>query len=975
MAIKTGTANNDTITGTTESDTLSGLGGNDTLSGWAGNDTLYGGDGNDRLNGGTGADTLTGGDGNDTYVVDNTGDVVTETNASTTQIDTVQTWVNYTLGAHIENLRLLGTGNLNGTGNGLSNVLYANSGNNILNGGAGTDTVSYQYGATAGVTVSLATTAAQATGGSGADTLLNIENLIGGGYADTLAGNAGNNVLSGGYGSDMLSGGRGDDTLIGGLGRDTLTGGAGHDTFKYASLAEIGSGAYSDRIVDLTADDQIDLSAIAGLTFTRGGFSGVANQVSASDQYGTGLFIDTDGDESADYALKLSDSYDWIEETAPGSRIYRIAASQTLTGTAGDDTLMGGGADDTLYGGAGNDSLSGRNSDDLLDGGDGNDTLDGGTGRDRLYGGDGDDTLIGGGGWYWNTDYPPMLTDRDKLYGGAGNDTFKFDALAKSGGDYAIVQGLLDDLPTPPVEIADLAVGDKIDLSAIPGLTFAGVGQGFTGVANQVSVFSFPFSVYPDGEIKTFLSIDTDGDKHADRDLVLAGNLTIEETAPGSRIYQVAPDRTLTGTAGGDTRTGGNGNDTLYGWDGNDTLFGGYGEDKLYGGLGDDTLYGGLGGDQIHGSDGNDTLIAGNTLRLFGYMGNGLYGGNGNDTLIGGNGFDVLHGGEGNDMLIGSLGSGSLFGEAGNDTFKFASLAEIGSGDYSDRIHDFDIGDKIDLSAIAGLTFAGVDQGFTGVANQVSQVSADFLGNLAIDTDGDKSADYTLKVISSFSLRIEETAPGSRIFQVVEDKVLTGTAGDDTLAGGNGYDTLYGLGGNDTLSGGHWVDVLYGDDGNDTLYGGSNPPGTTDMLYGGNGADTLYGGTGDDTLEGGNGADTLIGGLGQDHLTGGAGNDIFKFASLAEISSYSPSFPHYDTITDVWSGDKIDLAGVDANANLAGNQAFTFIDTSAFTGVAGQLRYQYDDNYLQGDVNGDFTPDFAILVTGSPMLAATDFIL
>ena len=55
----------------------------------------------------------------------------------------------------------------------LNNVLYAGTGN-VLDGGAGATPASYAY-ATAGVTVSLTSTVAQATGGSGSDKLLNIE--------------------------------------------------------------------------------------------------------------------------------------------------------------------------------------------------------------------------------------------------------------------------------------------------------------------------------------------------------------------------------------------------------------------------------------------------------------------------------------------------------------------------------------------------------------------------------------------------------------------------------------------------------------------------------------------------------------------------------------------------------------------------------------------------------------------------------
>jgi Ca2+-binding RTX toxin-like protein len=93
----------------------------------------------------------------------------------------------YTLGTNVENGRILSTGAANLTGNSLNNVLYAGVGNNVLDGSTGTDTVSYAYGVTGttGVTVSLALTTAQATGGSGSDTLIGIENLTGSAYADT----------------------------------------------------------------------------------------------------------------------------------------------------------------------------------------------------------------------------------------------------------------------------------------------------------------------------------------------------------------------------------------------------------------------------------------------------------------------------------------------------------------------------------------------------------------------------------------------------------------------------------------------------------------------------------------------------------------------------------------------------------------------------------------------------------------------
>ncbi|WP_375449011.1 beta strand repeat-containing protein, partial [uncultured Nostoc sp.] len=123
--------------------TINGGDGDDTLTGGAGNDNLIGGLGDDSLDGGAGNDNLDGGDGSDVYYVDSATDVVTETNASVAGgIDTViSSLADYTLGANLENLTLTGTGNSNGAGNSLDNRIIGSSGDNILNGGDGADTL------------------------------------------------------------------------------------------------------------------------------------------------------------------------------------------------------------------------------------------------------------------------------------------------------------------------------------------------------------------------------------------------------------------------------------------------------------------------------------------------------------------------------------------------------------------------------------------------------------------------------------------------------------------------------------------------------------------------------------------------------------------------------------------------------------------------------------------------------------------
>ncbi|WP_419866700.1 calcium-binding protein [Microcystis viridis] len=110
-----------------------------TATGTINNDDFIGTSGPDTLAGTSGADAMTGLAGNDTYTVNDAGDLVIE--ALNQGTDTVQAAISYTLPNNVENLLLTGTGNLNGTGNGLNNQITGNSGNNTLNGAAGRDTL------------------------------------------------------------------------------------------------------------------------------------------------------------------------------------------------------------------------------------------------------------------------------------------------------------------------------------------------------------------------------------------------------------------------------------------------------------------------------------------------------------------------------------------------------------------------------------------------------------------------------------------------------------------------------------------------------------------------------------------------------------------------------------------------------------------------------------------------------------------
>ncbi len=115
------------------------------INGNAGANLLNGLDGNDRLNGRGGVDTMAGGTGNDVYVVDDVRDVLIE-NADQ-GIDRVASVVDWTLGAAFERLTLLGTADINGTGNALANAIRGNDGANSLFGGAGRDWLDGRLGA------------------------------------------------------------------------------------------------------------------------------------------------------------------------------------------------------------------------------------------------------------------------------------------------------------------------------------------------------------------------------------------------------------------------------------------------------------------------------------------------------------------------------------------------------------------------------------------------------------------------------------------------------------------------------------------------------------------------------------------------------------------------------------------------------------------------------------------------------------
>ncbi len=256
--------------------------------------------GEDILDGGIGADKMQGGDGNDTYFVDNVGDTIVEKdNLGAGGYDTVYSTVSYTLATEVEKLVLLGTGNLDGTGNALANVLIGNDGNNVLDGKSGADNMTggkgndtYYVDHTGDVVNELA--------GEGIDTVVssltyvlgaNLENLtLTGTLSRDGTGNELANVIKGNDGVNKLHGMDGDDFIEGGLGADQLYGDAGNDTF----ILRKGEFA-GDVIEDFTGN-----GAALGDSIVFTGFSSAAVLV----DLGGGNWMVQDGSYTETFRIK-----------------------------------------------------------------------------------------------------------------------------------------------------------------------------------------------------------------------------------------------------------------------------------------------------------------------------------------------------------------------------------------------------------------------------------------------------------------------------------------------------------------------------------------------------------------------------------------------------------------------------------------------------------------------------------------------
>jgi len=385
---------NDLATGGSGVDNLRGATGDDSLNGGAGDDLITGGPGTDALQGSTGTDTIS--------FADDTAGVDVSLAAGSGQ---------EAAGGNFENV----------VGSPFNDTISGNGAPNALNGGAGTDTISYA-GRTTAMAVNLTAGTASADGVA-EDTLANFENAIGG---------SGNDTLIGTTSANLLRGEDGNDRLLGDLGADFFVGGNGEDTLSFDYLAPPGVGITHTLGGTASSNSESDVSLeIENLSGSRRddvliGTTG-PNSLTGEDGDdrltplgGADRLRGNAGTDTIDYSPSPVAIHAHLNAIG-GLRVREFATTPT------DDVLvdqienvLGSPFADVLRGSDGVNTLRGNGGNDVIDGRKGDDTLDGGGGNDRFgtIAGSVDETATAAQVTAGNG----SSDGRDTVLGGSGND-------------------------------------------------------------------------------------------------------------------------------------------------------------------------------------------------------------------------------------------------------------------------------------------------------------------------------------------------------------------------------------------------------------------------------------------------------------------------------------------------------------------------------------------------------------------------
>jgi Ca2+-binding RTX toxin-like protein len=1039
----TGSSLNDSIFGDEGNDTIYGQGGADRLDGGDNNDLIYGGDGEDNIVGGSSHDTLYGGNGDD-HIEDDPG-----------------TWYHHNdflYGEAGNDVLIAGGGEdevYGGDGNdqiwGDNRDVVRGDEADILDGGVGNDII---------------------IGGGGDDLLID-------GY-----GTSGQNLLDGGSGTNTyrIVGGGAEVWINGGSGGiiEVPTAYSDENDLIFErvdnTILHI-TGSISGSEIDIYVVDEFpSYNTVSTIKFASSYQLDLPYFLDAMQGIAT-VFDDVLGSVDTTPGNTHSDTIHGLEGN---DVIDGNGGGDTLYGDEGDDTLLGQSGNDFLHGNDGNDSLSGGTGNDSLYGHAGNDTFTSDAGNDTLIGSTGDDTYIVSSGFetdlitevqgegFDKIDFADIASTSARLWTSSNGTILLYagsDALSLSGTTTGFSGTVSEVRIGYYIEQINFSNSVSWDLTSGQALTFtgsdnAGTEYGYgTGYADIIHGLGGTDILYGNRADDTIY-----GDDGTD---TLHGGDGIDT------LYGGNDSDILNGDVGNDVLAGQSGNDTLNGGDGTDTLTGGIGTDTLSGGAGSDTYVFAAGdgadtiGSEVLNTDtdivilggasvsstrlwtnsvgtvsiysGTDSIsIAGsvtgfsgttsearpgyieqvvfddttiwdltvaltltgtnNTGTEYGYgtgfndiiygmggtdilYGNRaddmIYGGDGTDTLHGGDGIDSLYGGNDNDtlngdagadILTGGIGSDTLSGGAGSDSYIFAA------GDGADTISGEVFNVDTDIVFLGGASVSSTRM-WTNSGGTVSIYSGTDVVSIAGSVTGFSGTTSEARAPYIEQIVFDDTT----VWSMTNGLTLTGTNNAGTEYGyGTGYnDVIYGLGGTDILYGNRADDTIYGGDGNDTLHGGDG----IDTLYGGNdndtlngdvGNDVLAGQSGNDTLNGGDGTDTLTGGIGTDTLSGGAGSDSYVFAAGDGSDTISGEAHAVDTDVIVMGGASVSTTRLWTASNgtvsiYSGTDVVSITGSvTGFSGTTSEVRAPYIEQILFDDTTvWDITNGFTLTGTNN----------
>ena len=391
--------------------------------------------------------------------------------------------------------------------------------------------------------------------------------------------------------------------------------------------------------------------------------------------------------------------------------------------------------------------------------------------------------------------------------------------------------------------------------------------------------------------------------------------------------------------------------------DGADVIIGLNGKDKLWGLGGHDYLKGGGGADELHGGTGQDWADysdATDGVEVYLSKGKGFKNYAEGDTYdsienVWGSGYhDIIHGDSNPNHLYGGGGVDWLRGGFGADILDGG--ANLDMADYEDSPS------AVFVDLMAGTASGG--HAFQDTLISISGVRGSAFADLLIGND-----------------------ENSNLVGGGDDDWLFGNGGNDWLEDGAGNDQMWGDIGDDNYFVGEPGDLVieFAGEGNDYVIARIDYtlPDNVEYLWITNNATKATGNALDNNILGNDLGNTITGGLGHDWLRGYGGADYFVWLKTEETTTDQMTADIIDDFDFDEEGDRIDVAGVDADVYAAGNQGFTFIGAAAFSGTPGEINYvQANGNtYIQLQTGTAADVEAVICIEGIVTPQASWFVL